>query len=82
VKLPRLLKKRLGPNLDLSIVSGQDFPQDLTSYDLIIQCGACMFNRQHVLSRIQRAKEQRVPMTNYGIILAKLNGILDKIALP
>lgn len=82
VKLPRLLKKKLGEGLNISVAGGQDFPADLTPYDLIIQCGACMFNRQHVLSRIQRAKDQKVPMTNYGIIIAKLHGILDKIALP
>ena len=83
VKLPRLLRRHFGENLSIDIVSGQDFPQDLTPYDLIIQCGACMFNRQHVLSRIARAKEQHIPMSNYGLALAYLNGLpLRECALP
>lgn len=80
-KLPRLLRKRLGEGIAIDIVSGQDFPEDLTPYSLIIQCGACMFNRNYVINRIKRAKDQGVPMSNYGVILAKLNGILDQIAL-
>ncbi len=83
VKLPRLLRRRWGDDLHIDIVSGQDFPQDLTPYDLIIQCGACMFNRQHVLSRIAKAKEQHIPMSNYGLALAYLNGLpLHECALP
>jgi hypothetical protein len=60
-------------------VSGSDFPKDLSKYDLIIHCGACMFNRKHVLSRLESASMQQIPMTNYGITLAHLMGILDKI---
>ena len=59
-----------------------DFPDDLTGYDLIIQCGACMFNRKYVMYRIDRAKKQQVPVTNYGITIAHLTGILDHVALP
>ncbi|WP_418213599.1 [FeFe] hydrogenase H-cluster maturation GTPase HydF [Bacteroides difficilis] len=79
VKLPRLLRKRIGEKLQIDIVGGTDFPQDLTPYDLIIHCGACMFNRKYVLSRIERAREQHIPMTNYGVAIAYLNGILDQI---
>ncbi len=79
VKLPRLLRKRVGEGLQVDIVSGVDFPSDLTSYDLIIHCGGCMFNRKYILSRVERAKAQCVPMTNYGVAIAKLTGILDKI---
>lgn len=79
-KLPRLLRKKLGQNLKIDFVSGSDFPEDLSCYDLVIQCGACMFNRKYVMSRIQRAKEQNVKMSNYGVVIAKLNGILDKIS--
>lgn len=82
VKLPGLLRKRYGEKLTVEHVSGVDYPQELASYDLIIQCGACMFNRRYVLSRIERAKEQGVPMTNYGVALAHLTGILPKIAFP
>ena len=79
VKLPRLLRKRIGEKLQIDIVSGTDFPQDLTPYSLVIHCGACMFNRKYVLSRIDRAREQHIPMTNYGVAIAYLNGILNQI---
>lgn len=82
VKLPRMLRKRFGEGLTADVKSGTDFPEDLSQYDLIIQCGACMFNRRYVLSRIDRAKSQGVPMTNYGIAIAHLTGILDRISLP
>ena len=81
VKIPRMLKKRTGEGITVDIVSGTDFPQDLSGYDLIIQCGACMFNRKYVMSRIDRAKKQQVPMTNYGVTIAHLTGILDKISM-
>lgn len=79
VKLPRLLRKRFGEELQIDIVGGSDYPEDLTSYDLIIHCGACMFNRKHVLSRIERARKQGIAITNYGVILAALTGILDQV---
>ena len=79
VKIPRLLRKKIGEGLHIDMVSGSDFPKDLSSYDLIIHCGACMFNRKHVMNRLESASIQQVPMTNYGITLAHLMGILDKI---
>jgi len=79
VKLPRLLRKRIGEKLQIDIVAGTDFPQDLTPYSLVIHCGACMFNRKYVLNRIERARQQNVPMTNYGVAIAFLNGILNQI---
>lgn len=79
-KIPRMLKKKVGEGLTVDIVSGPDFPEDLSEYDLIIQCGACMFNRKYVLSRIEKAKSQGVAMSNYGVIIAYLNNILDKIS--
>lgn len=79
VKLPHLLRKRIGEMLSIDIVAGIDFPQDLTPYSLVIHCGACMFNRKYVLSRIERARLQNVPMTNYGVAIAFLNGILNQI---
>ena len=79
VKIPRLLRKKVGEALHIDMVSGSDFPKDLSKYDLIIHCGACMFNRKHVLSRLESASMQQIPMTNYGITLAHLMGILDKI---
>ena len=79
VKIPHLLRKRTGEGLQIDIVSGNDFPEDLSPYNLIIHCGACMFNRKYVLSRIEQARAQQVPMTNYGVDIAHLNGILNKI---
>ena len=81
-KLPRLLRKRLGEGITITVVSGPDFPRDLRPYDFIIHCGACMFNRKYVLARAAAARAQGVPMSNYGIMLAKLAGILEKIDLP
>ena len=74
-----MLRKRFGQGIQIDMVSGTDFPEDLTPYDLIIHCGACMFNRKYVLNRIERARQQNVPMTNYGVAIAFLNGILNQI---
>lgn len=79
VKIPAMLKKRFGANLRIDIVSGNDFPDDLSCYDLVIHCGGCMFNRKYMMNRVLDAKEQHVPMTNYGITIAYLKGILDEV---
>lgn len=79
VKLPRMLRKRLGEDITIDIVGGNDFPDDFTPYDIIIHCGACMFTRRHVMSRIRRANAQHIPITNYGIAIAALTGILDRV---
>ncbi|MDO5522077.1 MAG: [FeFe] hydrogenase H-cluster maturation GTPase HydF [bacterium] len=81
VKLPRMLRKKIGEGLTVDIVSGTDFPNDLSDYDLVIQCGGCMFNRKYILSRIDRAKKSHVPMSNYGVVIAYLSGILDHISM-
>lgn len=81
-KIPNLLRRRVGEGITVEVVSGTDFPQDLSGYDLVIQCGACMFNRKYVMSRIDRARAQGVAMTNYGVAIAHLSGILDKISMP
>lgn len=80
VKIPGMLKKRVGEGLVVDHVRGTDFPDDPSEYDLIIQCGACMFNKKYVMSRIQAAKDKDVAMTNYGVTIAHITGILDKIA--
>ena len=80
VKLPRMLRKKFGENITIEIVSGNDFPEDLSPYTLIIHCGACMFTRRHVLTRVRQAKAQNIPITNYGIAIAALTGISDKIS--
>ncbi|MCQ2153226.1 MAG: [FeFe] hydrogenase H-cluster maturation GTPase HydF [Bacteroidales bacterium] len=76
VKIPRLLRSKAGEGLAVDVVSGRDFPADLRGYDLVIHCGACMFNRRYVLSRVEQAKRQGVPMTNYGIAIAYINNLL------
>lgn len=80
-KIPAMLRKKAGEKLTVNVVCGTDFPDDITSYDLVIHCGACMFNRKYVMSRIERARQQGVPMTNYGVVIAYLSGILNKINL-
>jgi len=79
VKIPRLLRKKAGEGLTVDFVRGNDFPADLSPYDLVIHCGACMFNRKHVMSRIAQARAQETPICNYGVVLAALTGILDKV---
>lgn len=82
VKIPTLMKKKIQNDLRFDVCSGKDFPEDLSDYDLILQCGGCMVNRQNIQSRIQQAKRQGIPITNYGICIAYLKGILDHIVLP
>jgi [FeFe] hydrogenase H-cluster maturation GTPase HydF len=79
VKIPALINKQYGPGIEFDVKSGRDFPKDLTPYRVVIHCGACMFNRRLVLSRVEEARRQGVPMTNYGIAIACLTGILGKI---
>lgn len=79
VKIPKLLKKRY-KDIEIDFQRGEDF-ENIEKYDLIIQCGACMFNKKYVMERIKQAKEKNIPMTNYGIVIAYLNGILDKITI-
>lgn len=81
VKIPNMLRKKYGEHLQVTVVSGSQFPKDLSEYQLIIHCGACMFNRKHVLTRVEQAEQQGVPITNYGVVLAKLTGILDRISM-
>ena len=81
-KIPRLLRKHLGDDISVQVVSGPDFPDNLADYDMIIHCGACMFNRRYVLSRVEEARAAGVPMTNYGMTIASLIGILDDVAMP
>lgn len=78
-KIPALLRKKFGNKIKITVVTGDNLPENLKDYDLIIQCGACMFNRKYVLNRIDIARENDIPITNYGIIIAYLSGILDKI---
>ena len=78
VKIPNMLKKYTGKSLNFDVVSGKDYPKDLAMYSLIIQCGGCMVNRQLIVNRIEQAEASNVPITNYGIIIAFMNGIIER----
>src|SRR5699024_3062324 len=82
VKIPRMLRKKYGENMEIDYVRGEDFPDKLDKYELVIQCVACMFNRKHVLSRLDIAKLENTPMTNYGMTIAYMKGVLGKVSLP
>ncbi len=79
VKIPGLIKKRIGGEITVDVAAGKDFPEDLSGYDLILQCGGCMVNRRQILERIEKARKQGVPITNYGIAIAYIKGILEKV---
>lgn len=81
VKIPALLHKKIGPHVTVEVISGDKIPEVLKSYQLIIHCGGCMFNRAHVLSRIEQCKRQGIPITNYGVFFAHMAGILDQISV-
>ena len=82
VKIPNLLKKKIGGDLRIEVAAGNDFPDDLTPYRLIIQCGGCVATERLLRSRIRKAFLAGVPITNYGIALASLTGILDRVVIP
>ncbi len=82
VKIPNLLKQKTGKNLNFIYHSGHDFPKDLSEYNLLIHCGACMTNKKEVLSRIMKCKKSNLPITNYGITIAHCLGILQRAIKP
>ncbi|MBR4030603.1 MAG: [Clostridia bacterium] len=77
-KIPEWIRRYKNKEFDIEFSSGGTFPQDLKCYDLIIHCGGCMLNEREMKSRVERAKEQGIPITNYGILIAFLNGILKR----
>lgn len=78
VQIPRMLKEKI-PNVKIDHFQGKDFPENLKDYDLVIMCGSCMFTSTFVKSRIDKILEERIPVTNYGMAIGKLKGILEKI---
>ncbi|MDE6601670.1 MAG: [FeFe] hydrogenase H-cluster maturation GTPase HydF [Lachnospiraceae bacterium] len=82
VKIPRFLKKYTGKDVVIETASGTGFPEDLTPYALVIHCGGCMLNEREVLRRMRFAKRQGVPVTNYGIAIAQMKGILARSIAP
>ncbi len=81
-KIPRWLKQAVGGDLEFEWVSGGTFPADITKYNLIVHCGSCMLNRREMLYRLAVAREQNVPIVNYGVLIAKLHGILHRALGP
>ena len=82
VKIPRWLLSSTGKKLTIRTCSGTEFPEDLSGISLVIHCGGCMLNEREVQSRIQRAVSQHIPFTNYGILISKMNGILERALKP
>lgn len=78
VKIPNLIKKYTNKNLEFEFYSGYDFPKDIEKYSLIVHCGACMTNKREMLTRIMKAKNHNVPITNYGMVISKCLNILER----
>lgn len=78
VKIPRMLNKIAGGDLNLEYKVGYDFNEDVEKYDMVIHCGACMVNRKSVVNKINLCKEKNIPITNYGLVIAYFTGILDR----
>ena len=79
IKIPNMIRKKVGKNLKVDVTSGSAFPENISDYDLIIQCGGCMLNSKNIKNRIKTAQEKSIPITNYGIFIAYFKGILEKI---
>ena len=82
VKIPNWLRKKTGADLQIDYASGCDFPDNLSEYSLVIQCGGCMINRREVLSRVSKCESAGVPITNYGVCISELKGVLKKVLEP
>ncbi|MHB9156022.1 MAG: [FeFe] hydrogenase H-cluster maturation GTPase HydF, partial [Endomicrobiales bacterium] len=82
VKIPRWLKQYAGHEVLFDVASGSDYPENLKDYALVIHCGGCMINRRHMLSRIEQAREAGVPITNYGICISLVQGVLERVLAP
>jgi len=82
VKLPRWIREYTGKNPEFVFTSGTEFPEDLSAYHMIVHCGGCMLNEREMKYRMRTAREQKVPMTNYGTLIAYINGILKRSVAP
>jgi predicted GTPase len=82
VKIPRWLENKVGGPLHFELCVGGDFPEDLESYSLVLHCGACMITRKAMLHRIMTARAHKVPITNYGVMIAWVHGILPRALAP
>jgi hypothetical protein len=81
-KLPNWIKIYTKKDINFDFTSGGDFPDDLRKYKLIVHCGACMLTEREMKTRISLSNEQQIPISNYGIIIAKINGILERAIKP
>lgn len=79
VKIPLLLKKKTGKKLQFDFYAGSDFPENLKEYSLVIQCGSCMLNRRETLSRVQKAVDSGVPISNYGMVISACQGVFERV---
>ncbi len=82
VKIPRWLRQYVGGDLQIDVSSGRDYPDNLKDYKLIVHCGGCMLTRREMLSRIHRAKEEKVPITNYGLCISFSQGVIKRVLSP
>jgi len=82
VKIPQFLKNYTKKDLDIDFVTGTDFPEDLSNYDLVIHCGGCMLNIGEIKNRLRQCAEQNVAITNYGIVISLTQGVLDRVIMP
>jgi len=82
VKIPRWLRQYVGGDLQIDTSCGRDYPQDLKDYKLILHCGACMMNRREMLNRLRKAHEAGVPVTNYGVAISFLQGVIKRSLAP
>ncbi|WP_031479189.1 [FeFe] hydrogenase H-cluster maturation GTPase HydF [Maridesulfovibrio frigidus] len=82
VKIPNWISKYTGKNINFETYSGHDYPEDLERFKIVIHCGACMLNRTEMLRRINECRRRNVPITNYGVAISKLQGVMDRIVAP
>lgn len=82
VKIPRWLRQYCGCNLQIDVYAGRDFPDNLSEYSLVVQCGGCMHNRREILSRIEKCEAVGVPITNYGLCISQTQGVLKRVLSP
>ena len=82
VKIPRWLRQYVGGDLRVEVYSGRDYPENLKAYKLIVHCGGCMLTRREMLARIQKAKEEKVPITNYGLSISFSQGVIRRVLSP
>ncbi len=82
VKIPRWLRQYLGFSPEVNVFAGRDYPSDLDQYDLVVHCGACMFNRRQMITRLEESRRHQVPITNYGICISVLQGVIERTLAP